>query len=74
MVASGAGYTLFPALAVPGPGQLKNLIKYRPFKKGAPGRRIALVWRRQGSAARDSEAFAAFIREHLPPKVKSAKS
>ncbi len=74
MVASGAGYTLFPALAVPGPGQLKNMIKYRPFKKGSPERRIALVWRRQSSAAGDSEALAAFIRKNLPPKVKSAKS
>jgi LysR family hydrogen peroxide-inducible transcriptional activator len=74
MVASGAGYTLFPALAVPGPGQLKNLLKYRPFKSNAPGRTIALVWRRSGSVAGDTKALADFIRGNLPPKVKIIKS
>lgn len=74
MVASGAGYTLFPALAVPGPGQLKNLIQYRPFRGNAPGRTIALVSRRRSSAAPDADTLAAFVRENLPPKVKAAKS
>ncbi len=73
MVASGAGYTLFPALAVPGSDKLKGLLRYRPFNGKAPGRTIALVWRRSGSAAGDAEALIALIRKNLPPKVKSAK-
>lgn len=74
MVASGAGYTLFPVLAVDSSEKLKGLIQYRPFKRSVPGRVVALVQRRNGGTAGDAEALSKFIRENLPPKVKRIKS
>ena len=44
MVASGMGVTVVPQLSVPKDPQLH--IKYIPFAKPAPTRRVVLVWRR----------------------------
>jgi LysR family hydrogen peroxide-inducible transcriptional activator len=44
MVASGMGITVVPQLSVPrDPG---NLVKYLPFDKPVPTRRVVLAWRR----------------------------
>lgn len=45
MVAGGAGVTLLPALAVPTEAR-RGELRIRPFAAPAPGRTIALVWRR----------------------------
>jgi LysR family hydrogen peroxide-inducible transcriptional activator len=45
MVADGAGVTLLPALAVPTETR-RGELRVRPFAPPAPGRTIALVWRR----------------------------
>jgi LysR family transcriptional regulator, hydrogen peroxide-inducible genes activator len=62
MVAGGAGVTLLPALAVPTESR-RARIQIRPLAHPAPGRTIALVWRRQsplGGALRQiAETIAA---------------
>jgi LysR family hydrogen peroxide-inducible transcriptional activator len=45
MVADGAGATLLPALAVPAETR-RCALRTHPFAKPAPGRTLALVWRR----------------------------
>jgi len=45
MVATGAGYTLMPALAAGQDDTLGGLIVYRSFTPDRPGRVIALAWR-----------------------------
>lgn len=69
MVASGAGYTLFPALASQSPAKLKSLIKFRPFTKNIPGRTVGLVWRKGSSGAADSHEFSKFVAANLPSEV-----
>ncbi len=44
MVASGMGVTVVPQLSVP--GDVQPHIRYVPFTKPAPTRRVVLVWRR----------------------------
>ena len=44
MVASGLGVTVVPCLSVPKDAQ--QHIKYIPFGKPAPTRRVVLAWRR----------------------------
>ncbi|MBL8382575.1 MAG: LysR family transcriptional regulator [Burkholderiales bacterium] len=46
MVASGVGLTVMPASAIPPRQPKRPLIAYRPFSAPAPGRRVALAWRR----------------------------
>lgn len=50
MVASGAGVTLLPRLAVPTETQ-RTRLSLRPFEEPAPHRTIALVWRRRSPLA-----------------------
>lgn len=72
MVASGAGYSLLPALAVSRAGQLGGLIKYRQFSGKVPSRTIGLAWRRSGVGT-DAEEFAAFVRNNIPREVTALK-
>lgn len=48
MAASGLGVTVLPALAVPN-GMLNDGLRYLPFMKPAPQRRVVLVWRKNYS-------------------------
>lgn len=52
MVASGAGVTVMPASATGTPGGRNDLVRYLPFTRPAPKRRIALAWRRSYSRLR----------------------
>ncbi|MFT4179493.1 MAG: DNA-binding transcriptional regulator OxyR [Thermomonas sp.] len=49
MVAAGVGVTLLPALSVHEPIVQPAGIKLVPFRKPAPSRRIALVWRKSSA-------------------------
>jgi LysR family hydrogen peroxide-inducible transcriptional activator len=62
MVASGAGVTLLPGLAVPTESKRANL-KVRAFSKPSPHRTIGLVWRQGSSLKGALEKIAATIRQ-----------
>jgi LysR family hydrogen peroxide-inducible transcriptional activator len=70
MVATGAGYTLLPSLAVGEAPPLTDLIRYRPLAgKRQYGRKIVMVWRksyRQGDSIR---LLADVIGASLPTKL-----
>jgi LysR family transcriptional regulator, hydrogen peroxide-inducible genes activator len=64
LVASGMGYTLFPALASEGKGNLKEMIAYRPFSHPV-GRKIGLAYRKGFSRAMEAESLAKLITAHI---------
>jgi LysR family transcriptional regulator, hydrogen peroxide-inducible genes activator len=66
LVASGAGYTLMPALAVNEDRRLKNLVRYRRIDGKHIGRTVVLVCRDRFPRKREVEALGDFIRAHLP--------
>lgn len=66
LVASGAGYTLMPMLAVNEDKRLKNLVSYRRLEGKNTGRAIVLVCRDRFPRKREVEILAEFIRAHLP--------
>lgn len=66
LVASGAGYTLMPILAVNEDKRLKNLIRYRRLEGKNTGRKIVLVCRDRFPRKREVELLADFIRRHIP--------
>jgi LysR family hydrogen peroxide-inducible transcriptional activator len=72
LVATGAGYTLIPALAVRNEKELKPLVRYRHFEDKAVGRKIILTCRRRSARMADIDALAEFIRRHLPREVVKA--
>lgn len=72
MVASGIGYTLIPALAVPSRASLGGLIQYRKFDGESPSRIIGMVSRRGSAVERDAHELSVFIRRNLPHGVGSA--
>jgi LysR family hydrogen peroxide-inducible transcriptional activator len=61
MVASGAGVTLLPGLAVPTESNRADL-KVRTFSKPSPHRTIGLVWRKGSSLKQALEKIASTIR------------
>ncbi|MBL8862386.1 MAG: LysR family transcriptional regulator [Planctomycetes bacterium] len=69
MVALGMGLTLLPRLAVSEDEEVRNHLAIRPFRGRAPGRRLALVWRKSHPRSADHELLAAFLRAHRPPGV-----
>lgn len=67
MVATGAGYTLLPSLAVGSKPPLPKLIRYTKLGgKRQYGRTIVIAWRHSFSREADLELFAKLIREALP--------
>jgi LysR family hydrogen peroxide-inducible transcriptional activator len=46
MVASGVGITVMPQTSVPTGSSRDSLLRYIPFEKPAPNRRVVLVWRK----------------------------
>jgi LysR family hydrogen peroxide-inducible transcriptional activator len=46
MVASGIGITVLPKTSVPAVVPRDSLLRYIPFEKPAPDRRVVLVWRK----------------------------
>jgi LysR family hydrogen peroxide-inducible transcriptional activator len=63
LVATGSGYTLFPALAVRDEKILKPLIRYRQFEDKGVGRQIILACRNRFGRMTDIETLADFIRK-----------
>ncbi len=66
LVASGAGYTLMPLLAVNDDERLKDLIRYRRLEGSHTGRTIVLACRERFPRRHEVELLADFIREHIP--------
>lgn len=71
MVATGAGYTLLPSLAVGRKPPLTNLIHYRPLAgKRQYGRKIVIVWRQSYRRGADITLFADLVRASLPAELR----
>lgn len=71
MVASGAGYTLLPSLAVGTKPPLTKLIRYTALGgKQQYGRKIVIAWRQTFSREADIEHLVRLIRECLPAECK----
>ncbi len=68
LVASGAGYSLMPALAQVN-GKLRKMIHIQRLGSPVPGRTIVLVWRRGFPRPADVAALATLVRETLPRQV-----
>lgn len=67
MVASGAGYTLLPSLAVGAKPPLTGLVRYTKLGgKRSYGRRIVIAWRQSFTRDADVGLFAKLIRQSLP--------
>ncbi len=68
MVVGGAGVTLLPALALPVENR-RGMLHVRPFTARAPGRTLALVWRK-GAADAALKAIAPLLRRAIarPPR------
>src|SRR3989440_8266969 len=71
MVASGAGVTLLPALAVPAEGRRAQLA-LRSFAAPEPSRTIALVWRPSSPLAAGLRELAATMRSAYPAAPSAA--
>lgn len=65
MVASGAGVTLLPSLAVATEAGRAGL-KIRPFAAPQPQRTLALIWRKRSPLGAGLRQVAAAIRDHYP--------
>jgi LysR family hydrogen peroxide-inducible transcriptional activator len=63
MVGEGIGITLIPELAVPQQTAADDPIRYLPFKKPAPSRRIGLLWRKGSYRESAFRAIGATIKE-----------
>jgi LysR family transcriptional regulator, hydrogen peroxide-inducible genes activator len=66
LVASGAGYTLIPLLAVSDDPRLKDLIRYRRLEGKNTARTIVLACRERFPRRHEIELLAEFIRTHIP--------
>jgi len=71
MVAAEVGITLMPVLAIKPPIALTENLAIRPFRKPAPSRTIALVWRRSAPLGDLMKKLAQTLRE-LPPGLLEA--
>lgn len=72
MVATGAGYTLLPSLAVGSDPPLTELIRYRRLSgKRQYGRKIVLAWRHSFKRGEDVRLFSKLVRECIPEKLQS---
>ncbi len=67
MIASGAGVTLLPKLALPSEVQRAQL-RVRPFAEPAPKRTLALIWRRRSPLAGALQQVAGTVRTAYPRK------
>jgi LysR family hydrogen peroxide-inducible transcriptional activator len=67
MIASGAGVTLLPKLALPTEVQRAQL-RVRPFAEPVPKRTLALIWRRRSPLAGALQQVAGTVRTAYPRK------
>ncbi|ANB16774.1 DNA-binding transcriptional regulator OxyR [Dokdonella koreensis] len=68
MVAANVGITLLPALAVKPPVPQADNVRLIAFRKPAPSRRIAMVWRKSSAMAGFLKLLAGLFRQ-LPPEL-----
>lgn len=73
LVASGAGYTLMPLLAVNEDKRLKGLIRYRELEGRNTGRSIVLVCRDRFPRKREVELLGNFIRRQVPSMPRESR-
>jgi LysR family hydrogen peroxide-inducible transcriptional activator len=66
MVATGAGVTLLPELAVRGAYRSARGVALRPFARPAPVRHVGAVWRKTSARRTAIDALAKLIAEHAP--------
>ena len=66
MVATGAGVTLLPELAVSGAYRSARGVALRPFARPAPQRHIGAVWRKSSARRAAIEALCRLIAGHAP--------
>jgi LysR family hydrogen peroxide-inducible transcriptional activator len=67
MVATGAGYTLLPELAVPRVDPLGNLVTYKRLAdKESPGRHIVMATRANDKRRADFESLGRVLKEVVP--------
>jgi LysR family transcriptional regulator, hydrogen peroxide-inducible genes activator len=66
MVATGAGVTLLPELAVRGAYRSARGVALRPFARPAPVRHVGAVWRRTSARRTAIDALGKLIAEHAP--------
>jgi LysR family transcriptional regulator, hydrogen peroxide-inducible genes activator len=66
MVATGAGVTLLPELAVRGAYRSARGIALRPFARPAPVRHVGAVWRKTSARRAAIDALGKLIAEHAP--------
>src|SRR5437660_1555029 len=66
MVATGAGVTLLPELAVRGAYRGARGVALRPFARPAPVRHVGAVWRKTSARRAAIDALAKLIAEHAP--------
>lgn len=69
MVAAGIGITVMPKSSLAMPGVEHNLLKYVPFDKPSPDRRVALVWRKSFPRVAAIKALVAAIKSCSLPGV-----
>ncbi|HSK38887.1 MAG TPA: LysR substrate-binding domain-containing protein [Arenibaculum sp.] len=66
MVAAGEGWSIVPALSVPDPDPLGELIEYTGFERRDVGRWIVLSWRASAPCPQRFKALAAFLAGTIP--------
>jgi len=66
MVATGAGVTLLPELAVRGAYRGARGVALRPFARPAPVRHVGAVWRKTSARRAAIDALGKLIAEHAP--------
>ena len=66
MVATGAGVTLLPELAVRGAYRSARGVALRPFARPAPVRHVGAVWRKTSARRAAIDALGRLIAEHAP--------
>jgi LysR family transcriptional regulator, hydrogen peroxide-inducible genes activator len=64
MVATGAGVTLLPELAVRGAYRSARGVALRPFARPAPARHVGAVWRKTSARRAAIDALGKLIAEH----------
>jgi LysR family hydrogen peroxide-inducible transcriptional activator len=72
MVASGTGVTVMPSTAAAAHGGRGSLIRYLPFVKPVPDRRIVLAWRSSFARAAAIDALSKAVLACELPGTKPA--
>lgn len=72
MIAVGAGYSLFPELALRSKTTLDPLIEMRPISGGKVGRDICLYFRKNAASSLDAKTFGEWVLSLVPKFITSS--